>query len=162
MYAGSAIIYRVGETRYGTYPTREWAVPLGTMLATITAESLRGVSGGVGQVIDGLHASGTRGLVWRGTVREFEEVDREGGPRETRVSTVVRLDAQLVRAADDSVVWQGFAEARRAVVPPNAMPAVVDGLADAAHAAIEELVRNAEPALRSPAVQRAVSAHHAP
>ena len=154
VYGAPAIVYRVGQTRYGTYPSREWAVPLGAMLAALTAEQLRQLHGGPGLVRDGHPGARTRGLVWRGPVREFEEVD-EGA----RVAAAVRLDVQLVRAADDSVLWQGAAQTRRPVAPPDAMTAVVDSLSAAAGAAIAELVRGAAPALRAApaAVARAAS-----
>ncbi len=158
VYAGPSIVYRVDETRYGTYPHREWAVPLGTMLATLTAESLRrDAPGGGTDVRDGDRAGGARGLVWRGTVREFEEVDRGRGRRDAQVSAAVRLEAQLVRAADDSVVWRGEALARRTVVPPESMTAVVDSLAAAAGEAVARLVRDAAPALRSATEQTALA-----
>ena len=143
VYARPEIVYRVGDTAYGTYPNREWALPLGGMLATRTAEALRQLPGGATRVQDGAEAGPARGLVWRGTVREFEEVDRG-----SRVSASVRLDAQLVRASDDSVLWRGSASAERVVVPPNVMTAVVDSLAAATGAAVAELVRDAGPTLR--------------
>ncbi len=154
VYAGPGIVYRVGETRYGTYPNREWAVPLGAMLAAITAEQLRALGGG--PVEDGAGGGGAHGLVWRGVVREFEEVDR--GPQ---VSAAVRLDARLVRARDDSVLWQGSAKLERPVAAAREMTAVVDGLAEAAAQAVTRLVAEAAPAMRAEAA-RAVAALAAP
>jgi uncharacterized lipoprotein YmbA len=153
VYAGPAIVYRVGDTQYGTYPGREWAVPLGTMLAALTAESLRqGAPAGGAHVRDADRAGVGRGLVWRGTVREFEEVDRGRGRGDAQVSAAVRLDAQLVRASDDSVVWRGEAQAQRTVVPAESMTAVVDSLAAAAGEAVAALVRDAAPAMRAASV----------
>ena len=147
VYADPQIVYRVGDAQYGTYPTREWAVPLGTMLATRTAEALRAaLPGAERRVQDGPLEGPARGLVWRGTVREFEEVDRG-----RQVSAAVQLEARLVRAADDSTVWQGSARAERAVTPSTSMPAVVDSLAAAAGASIAELVRSASPTIRAAA-----------
>jgi len=161
VYAGPEIVYRVGDVRYGTYPNRAWAVPLGAMLAALTTEQLLALDGGPRRVEDGAGAGGARGLVWRGVVREFEEVDRERGTGGPPVSAAVRLDARLVRAADDSVLWQGSAQIERPVTPPDRMTAVVDGLADAAHQAIEQLVRDAEPAMRAEAA-RLVAARATP
>ncbi|HEY0780443.1 MAG TPA: ABC-type transport auxiliary lipoprotein family protein [Gemmatirosa sp.] len=149
VYARPEIVYRVGETEYGTYPNREWALPLGTMLATVTATSLRQLPGGATRVQEGTATASAHGLVWRGTVREFEEVDRGA-----RVTASVRLEAQLVRASDDSVLWRGSAGAERAVVPPNVMTAVVDSLAAATSAAVADLVRDAGPTLRAASVAR--------
>ena len=69
----------------------------------------------------------------------------------------VRLEAQLVRASDDSVLWRGSAGAERAVVPPNVMTAVVDSLAAATSAAVADLVRDAGPTLRAADVPRTVA-----
>jgi hypothetical protein len=66
-----------------------------------------------------------------------------------------------VRAADDSVLWQGSAQIERPVTPPDRMTAVVDGLASAAHQAIEQLVRDAAPAMRAEAA-RLVAARATP
>ncbi len=152
VYARPEIVYRVGETEYGTYPNREWALPLGAVLATRTAEALRQLPGGATRVQDGAAAGPARGLVWRATVREFEEVDRG-----SRVSASVRLDALLVRAEDDSVLWRGSASAERSVVPPNVMVAVVDSLATAAGAAVADLVRAAGPTLRAAGAARGIA-----
>lgn len=152
VYAEPGIVYRVGDTRYGTYPTREWALPLGGMLATLTAGSVARLEGGPQRVEDGAGAGrgpAGRGLVWRGVVREFEEVDRD-----KQVSAAVWLDARLVRAADDSVLWQGSARLERPVTPPTQMAAVVDGLSDAAQRAVAQLVQEAAPALRRASAAR--------
>ena len=142
IYAEPQLVYRVGETRYGSYPTREWALPLGEMLATLTAERLRTTTGPGTQVQDGALPRAARTLVWRGTVREFEEVDRG-----RRVSAAVRLEAQLVRAADDSVLWQGSARLEQAVTPSRAIAAVVDSLSTLSAQAVARLVDEATPAL---------------
>lgn len=144
VYAGAQIVYRVGEAQYGTYPTREWALPLGGMLATLTTQSVATMEGGAGRVQDGRQTGPARGLVWRGVVREFEEVDRG-----RRVTAAVWLDAQLVRAADDSVLWTGSAQLEQNVSPPDAMTAVVDALSTGAQRAVADLVRQAAPAMRA-------------
>ena len=150
VYAEPQIVYRVGETRYGTYPTREWALPLGAMLAALTAEALRAEPATGGRVQEGAGPGAARGLVWRGSVREFEEVDRGA-----LVFAAVRLEAQLVRAADDSVLWQGATRIERPVTPPRAIAAVVDSLSALSAAAVAGMVREAAPALRAAAAAQA-------
>jgi uncharacterized lipoprotein YmbA len=134
VYADPQIVYRVDETRYGTYPDREWAVPLSTMLANMTADLLRTAPA---EVIVG---AGTQnaGLVWRGTIREFEEVDRG-----KQVFAAVRLQAMLLRGTTDSVVWQGEARAERPVEQQKTMAAVVQGLSAAAADAVRQLMAQA-------------------
>jgi uncharacterized lipoprotein YmbA len=146
IYGDPQIVYRDGETRYGAYPNREWALPLGTMLAALTMETLRNQPGLAGRVQDGEPSGARRGLRWRGTVREFEEVDRSG-----LVFAAVRLDARLVRAADDSVLWSGTARAEAQVAQSKDMTAVVDSLSSLAASAVARLARDAQPALRGAA-----------
>jgi uncharacterized lipoprotein YmbA len=146
VYGDPQIVYREGETRYGTYPNREWALPLGTMLAGLTMETLRTQPGLAGRVQDGEPSGARRGLRWRGTVREFDEVDRAG-----LVFAAVRLDARLVRAADDFVLWSGTARAEGQVAESKNMTAVVDSLSSLAATAISRLARDAQPAVRGAA-----------
>jgi uncharacterized lipoprotein YmbA len=143
VYGDPQIVYREGETRYGTYPNREWALPLGTMLATLTAEALRAQQGLGGRVHDGEPLPAGRGLRWRGTVHEFEEVDRGGN-----VFAAVRLDARLVRASDDSVLWSGTTRAEAPVGQTRDMTAVVERLSSVAATAIATLTQDATPAFR--------------
>jgi ABC-type uncharacterized transport system auxiliary subunit len=144
IYGDPRIVYREGDTRYGTYPNREWAIPLGTMLATLTMETLRQQPGLAGRVLEADRAAAGRGLVWRGTVREFEEVDRD-----SRVSAAVLLDARLVRAADDSVLWSGSARAEGPVSRPRDMAAVVESLSSLTATVVATLARDARLALRA-------------
>ena len=118
------------------------------MLAALTAEQLRGVPATGGRMQDDAAGAPARGIVWRGTVREFEEVDRTA-----RVFAAVSLHARLVRAADDSVLWEGAARIERPVTPPRAMGAVVDSLSALSAAAIAQLVREAAPTLDAAARQ---------
>jgi ABC-type uncharacterized transport system auxiliary subunit len=113
------------------------------MLASLTMETLRGHAGLAARVHDGEPLGAGRGLRWRGTVREFEEVDRAG-----LVFAAVRLDARLVRAADDSVLWSGTARAESRVTDAKNMTAVVDSLSSLAAPAVTTLAREALPALR--------------
>jgi uncharacterized lipoprotein YmbA len=144
IYGDPQIVYREGNTRYGTYPNREWAIPLGTMLATLTMETLRRQPGLAGRVLEADQAAAGRGLVWRGTVREFEEVDRG-----SRVSAAVQLDARLLRAADDSVLWSGSGRAEGPVSRPTDMAAVVESLSSLTATVVATLARDARPALRA-------------
>ena len=144
VYGEPQIVYREGDTRYGTYPNREWALPLGTMLAALTSERLRLEPALAVRVQDGARAAAGGGLLWRGVVREFEEVDRGG-----RVFAVVRLDATLVRAADDSVLWSGSARAEGGVGQTTDMTVVVDSLSSLATRVVATLARDAGPVLRA-------------
>jgi uncharacterized lipoprotein YmbA len=143
IYGGPQIVYRDGETRYGTYPNREWALPLGGMLAALTAETLRAEPSLASRVHDGMDTRAAGGLVWRGVVREFEEVDRGG-----RVFAAVRLDATLVHADTDSVLWSGSARAEQALGSTTDMTVVVDSLAALASRVVATLARDAGSVLR--------------
>lgn len=137
LYGDAAIAFRVGETQYGTYPSREWAIPLGTMLGIATQRALeaRPITSGPA-LLDPPNQRFSEYL-WRGTIREFEEVDRE-----TEVWASVALDVQLVRAADDSVLWSGSIH-REAHVPEGTMPAIVRTLSRLANEGIEDLAEQA-------------------
>ena len=76
LYGEPQIVYRLGEARYGTYPSREWAIPLSSMLATRTAEALRAASFASGSVTTEPSRRGAHEFVWRGGVRPFEEGNR--------------------------------------------------------------------------------------
>src|SRR5919202_623834 len=72
LYGDPAIVYRVGETQYGTYSSREWAIPLSNMLATLTADVLRATSFAAGPVVSEAAADNGTRYKWRGPVHEFE------------------------------------------------------------------------------------------
>src|SRR4051812_1078341 len=102
IYGDGALGYRVGASDYGKYPSREWAIPLGEMLAART-ETIAGASALTsGRIAFDRAGSRREQYEWRGTVREFDEVDAA-----STVSVSVSLSARLVRVADDSVVWSG-------------------------------------------------------
>jgi uncharacterized lipoprotein YmbA len=145
VYADPQIVFRLGETTYGTYPNREWAVPLGTMLADVTLDAMRAVPALQARVADD-RASASSGLVWRGVVQRFEEVDRG-----EQVLAAVRLDAVLLRVPGDSVVWQGTAGFERPV-PEATMTAIVDSLSALTSSAIGQLLAGAHGALTSDTV----------
>jgi ABC-type uncharacterized transport system auxiliary subunit len=131
IFGDPQIVYRLGDTEYGSYPNREWALPLSTMLAQLTAEALRESAGA--RVLE-RETAGAATLVWRGGVREFEEVNRGAD-----VSVAVHLDGTLARAVDDSVLWQGSARVERPV-RGDSMPEVIRALSEAAASALDSLV----------------------
>ena len=151
LYGEPQIVYRLGEARYGTYPSREWAIPLSSMLATRTAEALRAASFASGSVTTEPSRRGAHEFVWRGEVRQFEEVNRN-----RQVLAAVHLEASVVRAGGDSVLWRGSARFERRVDPPT-MDAIVRTLSTLADSAIIELAQQAGRALQtgaSPAASR--------
>jgi hypothetical protein len=74
-------------------------------------------------------------------VREFEEIDRGKD-----VFVAVRLDAQLVRTADDVILWKGSRRLERPVPKPT-MPAIVAELSALATEATEALINDARTAI---------------
>jgi len=80
---------------------------------------------------------------WRGTVREFDEVDDPSS-----VSATVALSAQLVRVADDSVVWAGTVRETQVVSESRKIESVVAALSAAASRAVARLTDDAAFALR--------------
>lgn len=154
IYAGGGIAYRIGESEYGTYPSREWAIPLGQMLGVLTEGVLRRAPLTASPAIFNPPSLRSQTYVWRGTVREFEEVDRG-----RTVSAAVRIDASLVRSSDDSVVWSGSAR-REGAVPAPTMDAVVGTLSSLATETITALVAEADSALRRQAPSAASARGH--
>jgi uncharacterized lipoprotein YmbA len=146
IYADPQIVYRLGETTYGAYPNKEWALPLGAMLADATVQALRATPGLNAQVSDD-RVSRSAELVWRGVVQQFEEVDRGKD-----VSAAVRLDAALVRLPGDSVLWQGTVALEGPVQTPS-MTAIVDTLSQLTSRAIRQLVDRAQPAAQDGGVR---------
>jgi uncharacterized lipoprotein YmbA len=143
IYGSGALVYRVGTTSYGAYPSREWAIPLGEMLGALTQEIVqrRGLTSG--RVAFDAPDSKNQPYEWRGTVREFDEVDDP-----TAVSASVSLAAQLVRVADDSVIWSGVVRESQAVVEARRIESVVAALSAAASRAIARLADEAATDLR--------------
>jgi uncharacterized lipoprotein YmbA len=146
IYADPEIVYRVGENTYGAYPNREWALPLGDMLADATVATLRATPG-LGARVTSESASAAHGLVWRGFVQLFEEVDRGDS-----VAAAVRLDAALVRTPGDTVVWQGSA-GLEGPVADSTMPAIVATLSGLTSAALRRLADEARGALHADTVR---------
>ena len=137
IYGTGSLVYRVGSSTYGAYPTREWAIPLGEMLGSITEGIVRHRSLTSGRVV--YPPSVTREQYeWRATVREFDEVDAPNS-----VTASVSLAAQLVRVADDSVIWSGAAQEMEPIAQTRSIDAVVSGLSTAAARAIVRLTDEA-------------------
>jgi ABC-type uncharacterized transport system auxiliary subunit len=142
LYGQRGIVYRVGEAGYAAYPSREWAMPLGEMLGRRTADLLQQrplVRGGA------MFDPPTRRAFtysWRGTVREFEEIDRG-----SNVFVAVHLEASLVRVEDDSIVWSGGARAERPV-PDGTMEGIVAGLSAATDEVMLALLDSARVSIR--------------
>jgi uncharacterized lipoprotein YmbA len=143
VYGEDAIVYRSGPATYGAYPTREWAIPLSEMLGTMTQEILEQRRMTASRVSFGATVSRDAAYQWRGTVREFDEVDSP-----TSVSASVSLAARLVRDADDSVIWSGVAKETQSVGQTRSMEAVVEALSAAAARAITRLADEAAGDLR--------------
>lgn len=151
IYADRGIVYRIGDTQYGAYPSRQWALPLSTMLGLVTQDVLRAEPLTAQPAVFDPPAYDSETYVWRGFVRQFEEVDRGA-----EVHAAVALDARLVRASDDSVVWSGSVRFERPV-PQGTMPAIVSTLSRVAAEAVGQLADEARASLA-----RAASAGRAP
>jgi ABC-type uncharacterized transport system auxiliary subunit len=142
LYGQRGIVYRVGAAGYATYPSREWAIPLGEMLGRRTADLLLEkplVQGGA------LFDPPTRRAfthLWRGTVREFEEIDRGN-----RVFVAVNLEASLIRVDNDSILWSGAARVERAV-PDGTIEGIVGGLSAATDEVVFALLDSARVSIR--------------
>jgi hypothetical protein len=81
--------------------------------------------------------------VWRGTVREFEDENLGSA-----LSAAVRIEAALLRTADDSVPWTGSARRESPVSEPP-MDAVARTRSSLAGEAVAELAAEAGSALRT-------------
>lgn len=142
LYGERGIVYRVGEAGYATYLSREWAIPLGEMLGRRTADLmhekplLRG-----GALFDPPTRRSFTHL-WRGTVREFEEVDRGND-----VFVAVNLEASLIRVDDDSILWSGAARVERPV-PDGTIEGIIAGLSAATDEAVFALFDSAKVSIR--------------
>lgn len=143
IYGNGSIVYRAGAAAYGAYPSREWAIPLGEMLGAMTESTLR--RGGITSGRTVFHPGSVRReeYEWRGAVREFDEVDEPSS-----VTASVSLTAQLVRVADDSVIWSGSAHETTPVRESRSMESVVQALSQSAARAIARLTDDAAAALR--------------
>jgi uncharacterized lipoprotein YmbA len=138
IYDDPGIVFRINDVQLRAYPSKEWAIPLRDMLGDATETMLRRspLTAEAG-VFDPSRRSQTSS--WRGTVREFEEVDRGN-----RVLVAVHLEAQIVLSATDSVVWSGSHRVERAVTEPTtSMERVVEGLSAATADVLSVLIQRA-------------------
>ena len=147
VYGGDQIVYRIDDTGYGSYPNREWALPLGEMLGMLAEETIRVDPIGTTAVYSP-PSKRQFAYEWQGAVRQFEEVNRAD-----RVSVSVHLEARLMRTVDDSIIWIGERSAELPVPQPS-MTNIVDSLSAAARQVMRELVSDAKTAARK------VSADH--
>ena len=142
LYGERGIVYRVGEAGYATYLSREWAIPLGEMLGRRTADLMQEkplLRSGA------LFDPPTRRSfthLWRGTVREFEEVNRGND-----VFVAVNLEASLIRVDDDSILWSGAARVERSV-PDGTIEGIVAGLSAATDEVVFALFDSAKVSIR--------------
>ena len=141
IYGDPAIVFRINDNQYGSYSSsnhvREWAVPLGEQLGVLTERVLSRVPLTAERAVFDPPSRRSQTYVWRGTVREFEEVDRG-----SQVLAAVRIDARIARAEDDSIVWSGTSRLERAAAPAN-MPGIVQTLSSLATEVITDLATRA-------------------
>jgi len=137
VYGDPLIVFRINDTEYGSYPSREWAVPLGDQLGVVTERVLARVPLTPEHAVFDPPSRRAQTYIWRGTVREFEEVDRG-----SEVRAAVRIDLRVVRAEDDSIVWSGSSRIERAVPSPN-MSGIVQTLSALADEVVTDLATRA-------------------
>lgn len=137
VYGDPQIVFRIGDTEYGSYPSREWAVPLGDQLGVLTERVLARVPLTAERAVFDPPSRRAQTYIWRGTVREFEEVNRG-----QEVLAAVRIDLRIVRAEDDSILWSGSSRIERAVPTPN-MSGIVQTLSVLADEVVTDLATHA-------------------
>ena len=158
IYASSGIAFRVDDVRLDAYPRREWAIPLRDMLGDATETLLEGNPLTAERAVFDPRSSASFEYQWRGTVVEFEEVNRG-----QEVLAAVHLEADLVRTANDSVVWSGSERLERAVPPPtDSMSRVVETLSALTADVITRLIDRARTEVSVPAPTAIPTAAAAP
>jgi ABC-type uncharacterized transport system auxiliary subunit len=145
LYGDGNIVYRIDDSAYGSYPNREWAVPVPTMLGMLTEDIFRARPLTRDAAVFDPPSPHAFAYVWRGVIRELEELDRGN-----QVFAVVRLDARVIRARDDSILWSGSARRER-LVPEGTMPAIVESLSQLTTEVILQLQDSARVTLARPA-----------
>jgi ABC-type uncharacterized transport system auxiliary subunit len=146
IYGDPQIVFRINDTEYGSYSSREWAVPLGDQLGVLTERVLAHTPLTAEHAVFDPPSRRAQTYIWRGTVREFEEVDRG-----TEVHAAVRIDLRIVRAEDDSILWSGTSRLERPAQGTN-MSGIVQTLSALADEVIADLATRArrDLALRVP------------
>lgn len=142
LYGQRGIVYRVGEAGYATYSSREWAMPLGEMLGRRTADVMQAKPLVRGDALFDPRTRRSFMYMWRGTVREFEEIDRGND-----VFVAVNLEASLIRIENDSIVWSGGARVERRV-PDGTMEGIIAGLSGATDEVLFALLDSARVSIR--------------
>lgn len=142
LYGQRGIVYRVGETGYATYPSREWATPLGEMLGRRTSDLLQEKPLVRGGALFDPPSRRALTYVWHGTVREFEEIDRGKD-----VFVAVSLEASLIRVENDSIVWSGGTRVERSV-PDGTMDGIITQLSAATDEVVFALLDSARMSIR--------------
>ena len=160
VYASRGIAFRVDDVRLDAYPSREWAIPLRDMLGQATETLLEGNPLTSARATFDPRAASSFDYQWRGTVVEFEEVNIN---RDQRVLAAVHLEADLVRMANDSVIWSGSERLERAVPEPtDSMPRVVETLSALTAEVITRLIERAHAEVSTPAAPAVPTAAAAP
>jgi ABC-type uncharacterized transport system auxiliary subunit len=137
VYGDPLIVFRINDTEYGSYPSREWAVPLGDQLGVVTERVLARLPLTPERAVFDPPSRRAQTYIWRGTVREFEEVDRG-----SEVRAAVRIDLRIVRAEDDSILWSGSSRLERAAQRPD-MSGIVQTLSALAEEVVTDLATRA-------------------
>jgi ABC-type uncharacterized transport system auxiliary subunit len=137
VYGDPLIVFRINDTEYGSYPSREWAVPLGDQLGVVTERVLTRIALTPERAVFDPPSRRAQTYIWRGTVREFEEVDRG-----SEVRAAVRIDLRIVRAEDDSILWSGSSRIERAAQSPD-MSGIVQTLSALADEVVTDLATRA-------------------
>jgi uncharacterized lipoprotein YmbA len=151
IYDDPRIVFRIDELQLQSYPSREWAIPLGDMLGAATETMLRVAPLTADDAAFDPRSRRSHPYDWRGTVREFEEVNRGN-----RVLVAVHLEAQIVLAANDSIVWTGSHRIERAVPEPtNEMERVVETLSAVTADVLAALIQRARTELGAPTAESA-------
>ena len=137
IYGDPLIVYRINDTEYNAYPTREWALPLSDQLGVLTERVLSRTPLTPERAVFDPPSRRSQTFIWRGTVREFEEVDRG-----SQVLAAVRIDVRIVRAEDDSIVWSGTSRLERPAQPAD-MAGIVQTLSTLADDVLTDLATRA-------------------
>ena len=141
IYGDPAIVFRINDNEYGSYSSsnrdREWAVPLGDQLGVLTERVLARTPLTTARAVFDPPSRRAQTYIWRGTVREFEEVDRG-----TEVHAAVRIDLRIVRAEDDSILWSGTSRLERPA-SGTSMAAIVQTLSALADEVVADLATRA-------------------
>ena len=143
IYGGAGIVFRRGDIEYGYYPNREWAVPLGEQLGVVTERVLTRAPLSRDRAVYDPPSRRAQTYIWRGTIREFEEVNRGN-----QVLAAVRIDVRIVRSVDDSIVWSGSGRAE-GPASSNNMAGIVRTLSALADSVVGDLATRARRDLSS-------------